>query len=360
MDEKTTASQAIARAEASGDDLNVVPESFRSINVPHAREVVPVPLMPSGHLAGKFAPAESLPGGYYRQRNNSGVLRSDMTCRDPEAALSTIGSRRESSTDSFLSSSSSVHTPRRVESIFDPGDTLEYYAQQALQRPPGGMTFETSRHRRSYAPPISLENPRRNMRRRSSPAGPSRDLPRLAAALQDPQPDLALRRRSMSVESISTDSTVSMHFHVPAYHRSREFVGTAGGDRQLQTINPMEMALRSHHRTSPPPRRSSAPEKFIRTEPGSRLGTQSITLRRPHSHNGRSPLARQSFIRLATDRASTISGADPEDDGRRPRRLSSEDERVPYRRGRRRTPTSYGSDGRRRLSKRSREESGQR
>lgn len=285
--------------------------------------------MPSSHLAGRFAPAEELPGGYYRQANDSGALHSNMMRRDPESALSVAGSRRDHSTDSFLSSASSVYTPRRVESIFDPGDTIAYLAQQALQRPPGGAMFEADRQTQRYAPPVSLENRRHGLRRRSSSAGPSRGRSIPLVIETDRHPGLPRRRRSVSIDSLRSVSTVSMHFHIPAH------------------LQPQGTEPRGRRAASPPQRRSSAP-------PAPVLDVPRASSRRPQSHNGRSPLARKSFVRLATDGAASISGADVERESRRSRRMSSDDERGPQRRGRRRTPTAYGSDGRRRLSKRSR------
>lgn len=291
--------------------------------------------MPSSHLAGRFAPAEELPGGYYRQGNDSGVLHSDMTRRDPESALSAAESRRDSSTDSFFSSASSIHTPRRVESIFEPGDTLAYFARQDLQRPPGGARFERDRQTQRHGPPVSLENRRQDLlRRRRSSARPSRSRSRSLALGNNRYFELpGHHRRASSIDSLRSDSTsVSMHFHVPEYSPPQQHTEPRGG----------------RHITSPPQRRSSAP-------PAPVLDAYSAPGRRAQSHNGRSPLARKSFVRLATDGAASSSGAaDVEGETRRSRRMSSDDERGPWRRGRRRTPTAYGSDGRRKLSKRSR------
>lgn len=356
-DEKTTATEAIAKAEAAGDDLNVVPETFRFADEAAFREAFQRPLMPSSHLAGRFAPAEELPGGYYRQGNDSGVLHSDMTRREPETGPCAIASRRESSTDSFMSSTSSIY-PRRVESIFEPADTLSYFAQQALQRPPGGARFEADRPRHRDAPPISLGNRRHGQRRRSVSPGLIRGRP-LPKAPDQLQLDLPFhRRRSASIDSLrsnDTGSTVSMHFHVPAYHRA----AVSGSEPHHQPTHVFSAAQHEAKRAaSPVQRRSSAPESSNRTGPAPSLDIERASRWRPQSHNGRSPLARKSLIRLATDRAA--SGSDAEGGSRMSRRLSSEEERGAQRRGRRRTPTAYGSDGRRRLSKRSRAPSSKR
>lgn len=304
--------------------------------------------MPSDRLAGRFAPAEQLPGGYYRQTNDSGVLYPGLPIHDPETGLPVPGIRRDSSTDSFLSSTSSVHTPRRVESIFDPADTSEYFAQQALQRPPGGASYE-SRQRNTNAPPISLENHRRERRPRSMSAGRDR-VRAIISAADRPHGEHGLHRRSVSIDtlrSIGTNSTVSLHFDVPLPHRTRALDGVSRG-KSLPKYD-VSPATESHMEPLPRERRNSAPE--INAAEAMIINTTSRG--RPQSHNGRSPLARKSFVRLASDGVPTsasVHGAE----ARISRRLSSDDEGPSRRRGRRRTPTAYGSDGRRRLSKRSR------
>lgn len=141
-DKGTTASQAIAEAEAKGDDLNVVPETFRS-----DRYAVQPTLMPSSRLIGRFAPAEQLPGGWYEQTNDSGTLQIEPTARDYESGIHTQKGPRRSSTGSDRSVESlreGIHTPRRVESIFGIDDMAMYHDQQATQRPPGGAMFQAS------------------------------------------------------------------------------------------------------------------------------------------------------------------------------------------------------------------------
>lgn len=298
--------------------------------------------MPANHLAGRFAPAEELPGGYYRQGNDSGILRSDMTRRDPELGLSGTRTRRESSTDSFFSSTTSVHTPRRVESIIDPGDTLSYFAQQALQRPPGGASYETGRQRQTSAPPISLGNRQFHLRRRSTSAPKQHHS---VAAADEPQADRFVRGRSASIDSfrsVGTDSTVSMHFDVPFHHRPREPASKSRGEYNAGSNGQPEASPTSQ-------RRNSAPEISV----AAALDVNGACRGRPQSHNGRSPLARKSFVRLATDEVPT-SAADDGAQSRVSRRVSSDNEGETRRRGRRRTPTACGSDGRRRLSKQSR------
>ncbi|KAL1585504.1 hypothetical protein WHR41_05595 [Cladosporium halotolerans] len=62
-DEKTTAEQVVADAEATGDDLNVDPETFRPAAEARTNRYIHAPLQPPSHLQGRFAPSEQLPGG---------------------------------------------------------------------------------------------------------------------------------------------------------------------------------------------------------------------------------------------------------------------------------------------------------
>ncbi|KAI9825998.1 MAG: hypothetical protein M1819_007453 [Sarea resinae] len=136
-DENTTPQQVIEQARAAGDDLNVVPETFKQAK--DTQRPLPLPLQPSDHLQGRFAPAERLPGGWYHQGNLSGLDSADMLSRYPNNSDAPLYAR-----DSFDSSitvataNNSMYNPRRVESIMDPEATEIYYANQAKQREPGG------------------------------------------------------------------------------------------------------------------------------------------------------------------------------------------------------------------------------
>ena len=141
-DKNVTPQEAIEQAEATGDDLNVVPETFKpAIEARHPqRETGAVPLQPVDHLKGRFAPAERLPGGWYVQSNDSGLTFPNMLPRnsnDPDIPL-----RARNSWDSSLSSNdsatNSVYMPRRVESIMGDEDKRKYIFAQQAQRASGG------------------------------------------------------------------------------------------------------------------------------------------------------------------------------------------------------------------------------
>ena len=73
-DEHTTAQEAIEHAAATGDDLNVVPETFKqSAEAHHRSRPHTVPLQPPDRVAGRFAPARRLEDGYYEHSNGSGI-----------------------------------------------------------------------------------------------------------------------------------------------------------------------------------------------------------------------------------------------------------------------------------------------
>lgn len=144
-DATTPAQVAIEHAEAQGDDLNVVPETFKTATEAHSkaalRRTPSVPVQPSINVEGRFSAAEKMPGGWYKQSNDSGATLPDVAVRDHPTFRVPLHPR--SSFDSSYTSSYSVYMPRRVESFMDPEDTHLYHQSQALQRPAGGAFFET-------------------------------------------------------------------------------------------------------------------------------------------------------------------------------------------------------------------------
>ena len=146
-DTHTTPQQAIEHAEATGDDLNVVPETFKPAVESQHPEKQPgvLPLQPSDHLEGRFAPAEQLPGGWYMHNNDSGLTLPNMLPRTPNAPRIPLHPR--DSMDSFITAASagnSVYMPRRVESIMGDEDRRKYMFAQQAQREPGGYYLEAS------------------------------------------------------------------------------------------------------------------------------------------------------------------------------------------------------------------------
>ena len=313
-DEKTSPEQAIESAAAQGDELNVVPETFKP-TLEAVRHRIPhrAPLLPAGHLEGRFAPAEEMAGGWYRQNNDSGVLNADMTPRFTEEGLMHFRGPRRESTDS-LYSTNSVYMPRRVESIFGLDDAMAYHDQQARQRPAGGAYFEAGNVQGERQVPAFINEPL-------------------------PQKD----GYATSVRSFDSDSSVSLHFSVP--HRPTN-IGTRG----LDTTSP-STAYAPSRQTSQPESNHSAhrPNLTVPSMPSVAHRSTARHSQLPQSslnRTGKSPLARKSFTHLATDYAGSASGEDIELSERAPRRHSVADDE---RRGRR--SISIDRHGRRRLSK---------
>ena len=146
-DAKTTPQQAIEHAEATGDDLNIVPETFkRAASVKRPNQGIP--LQPSEHIEGRFTQAERLPGGWYMQGNDSGLTLPNMLSRNPDAPHLPLHPR--ASFDSFMTQDTnfnSVYLPRRVESIMGDEDQRKYTFAQQAQRESGysqGKVYEVS------------------------------------------------------------------------------------------------------------------------------------------------------------------------------------------------------------------------
>ncbi|KKY21474.1 putative chitin synthase d [Phaeomoniella chlamydospora] len=112
----TTAQEAIEYAEATGNELNIIPETFKEAPELRSRGLN-LHLQPPVTAEGRFAAAESLPGGLYQHSDVSSltVPRSRHNADAPGMPL-----HLRSSLDSDGTSGSGSYTfyqPRRVESI---------------------------------------------------------------------------------------------------------------------------------------------------------------------------------------------------------------------------------------------------
>ena len=147
-DADTTAQQVIEKAKATGDDLNIVPETFRpAAEARNRRSVGTIPLMPSEQIEGCFAPAEELPGGWYLQNDESGYSVGNGLDREP--TIPRIQLHPRYSFDSFVSDASptnSVYSPHRVESIMGGEDLAKYHIAQQAQRQPRGIYMSVPAH----------------------------------------------------------------------------------------------------------------------------------------------------------------------------------------------------------------------
>jgi len=251
-DSNTTPQEAIEKAEAAGDDLNVVPETFKPAAEAQKHRPQPVPLQPADNVEGRFAPAQKLPGGWYQQHNDSGLTLPNTMPRNPNVPNVPLHPR--TSMDSFVSdqtsANNSVYMPRRVESFMDAEDARMYHKTQAQQKPAGGAYFETGRN-----PQAAYEV--------GSPYGKAGD--------------------RESVESLSDDST----YHGKTAHSRGHSDQSAAGPYAPSTnsplsseyVNTLEVPKGAHTRPS------------MRDSSGSYNST--------NQRQGRSPLARQSYVRTA-------------------------------------------------------------
>ena len=139
-DAHTTPLEVIEKAMNAGDDLNVIPETFKpAFEANSNNQLVRVPLLPPDQVQGRFAAAERLPGGWYQQGNDSivssgpGGLSNAM--RPPVHTRDSFDSNLSAGTNT------SVYMPRRVESIMGEEDRKKYAMAQASQREAGGAYF---------------------------------------------------------------------------------------------------------------------------------------------------------------------------------------------------------------------------
>jgi chitin synthase len=144
---ETTPQQAIEKAEAQGDDLEIVPETFRPTLEAQGNTKGQVrhrhlsSIQPDDGFNGRFTAAERLPNGYYSYPNDSMGTLPDQVQRNPNTPHIPLHPR--ASFDSFVSGTSttagnSVYLPRRVESIMGEEDRRKYRVAQSNQKEAGG------------------------------------------------------------------------------------------------------------------------------------------------------------------------------------------------------------------------------
>ncbi|KAL2397556.1 Chitin synthase D [Exophiala dermatitidis] len=109
-DSKVTPQEAIEHAIATGDDLNVVPETFKPAMVVRRRRTRPSALQPSSCVEGRFVPAEH-DSGFVAEKGLLSPSPSDVIM------FGNLPRREHDSLDMSDSENISVHTPRRVGSV---------------------------------------------------------------------------------------------------------------------------------------------------------------------------------------------------------------------------------------------------
>jgi chitin synthase len=169
-DSTTTAQQAIEQAEKTGDDLNIVPESFipaaeaqdrkhhpkskskqsaSSSSGGHGLDRTRSILQPPDRIAGKFSAPERTPSGWYQHPDAIDSLAS-VSVHQSSSAYNHRQQQLQHR-DSFESALStqtgsySVYMPRRVESIMGEEDRRKY--ELASQAGQGGGSVAQSQSR---------------------------------------------------------------------------------------------------------------------------------------------------------------------------------------------------------------------
>ncbi|KAK3352351.1 chitin synthase-domain-containing protein [Lasiosphaeria hispida] len=169
-DSHTTVQEAIEQAEKTGDDLNIVPESF--IPAAQGRKEIAREdkaaggglgrsksvLQPPDRVDGKFAAPQRTPSGWYQHPDDSMASVNMLGGGSTHPATKRQMQRRDSfdSTFSAQTGSYSVYMPRKVESIMGEEDRRKYelaHANQSntfmtnartFQGPPPGQVYEFS------------------------------------------------------------------------------------------------------------------------------------------------------------------------------------------------------------------------
>ena len=162
-DATTTPQQAIEKAKATGDDLNIVPETFKpAAEAQHPEKAMgSLPVQPTERVEGRFAPPERLPGGWYVHHDDSGATLPNTTMRDPGVLRPPLLPR--DSVDSLLSAASptnSVYFPRTVESLMSEEDRKKYaFAQQAHRFSPSPYAMSDEDRRKFTVAQQAQRNP---------------------------------------------------------------------------------------------------------------------------------------------------------------------------------------------------------
>ncbi|KAK6585302.1 hypothetical protein PZA11_002029 [Diplocarpon coronariae] len=139
-DSSTSAQQVIEKAAAKGDDLNIVPETFKPAAEAQKNQLgrKALPLQPPDRVEGRFTAPERLPGGWYQQANDS-LVSMGLGGLGGQGGRPHLHPR--DSFDSNVSAgtgTNSVYLPRRVESIMGEEDRKKYAMAQANQKLAGG------------------------------------------------------------------------------------------------------------------------------------------------------------------------------------------------------------------------------
>ncbi|KAF2154245.1 glycosyltransferase family 2 protein [Myriangium duriaei CBS 260.36] len=152
-DAKTTPGAAIEHAEATGDDLNIVPESFKpAVESITRKKSQKSRVQPPGGLEGRFTSSHpDINGNNPLHKDEEAMQGTDLT------NLSAPQSRRHS-IESWTTEPGrprSIVTPRRVESFVGPDGLVAYQHAQKTQNPGRGVVYETHHTSSDLGQPVS-------------------------------------------------------------------------------------------------------------------------------------------------------------------------------------------------------------
>ncbi|QDS70805.1 hypothetical protein FKW77_004623 [Venturia effusa] len=278
-DEKTSPQEAIEQAEEAGDDLNVVPETFKPAaeiqrrRSGRAGRPQLLPVQPSDHLEGRFAPAKKLPGGWYHQTNDSILTLPDGLPSNPNRPRVPLHPR--DSFDSVVTAGSmtaSIYMPRRVESFMPSEDTVTYHINQQGQRPAGGERYEHER------------------RQQQQEAAPS-SVNRTRAEVESPA------KFEFQVSAENLDVPLSAYHN--GHRRGKTAVGLSPTSDEInQSSEKSPQPQPAHYSPSSPAFSGPATGTLAPPQAGHRAGDRSSSSSQP---SVRSPLGRSSYIRGSED-----------------------------------------------------------
>ena len=162
-DDGTTPAQAIEQARQNGDDLNIDPDTFKAVvqrqKSQRGQRYEQMPLQPGVDMDGRFTQARPIGGGWYEHDNTSAMTLPELYPRAAGTRPITIHPR--ASWDSIASAgttSNSIYIPRRIESFMSPEDANQYHTNQnqiLADKPAGGEGLSAPGY-----PPMSRPTPR--------------------------------------------------------------------------------------------------------------------------------------------------------------------------------------------------------
>ncbi|KAI9851880.1 MAG: hypothetical protein M1838_002451 [Thelocarpon superellum] len=214
-DMTTTVREAIEHAESTGDDLNVVPETFKPAVEATTKRTPSMSVQPSRRVAGRFAPAERLPGGWYQPSQESFATRPSLV-PGGERGLLPVRHERYSfeSLCTDTSTEQSIHLPRRVESIF--AEEAATNASPALARRAGSDGTNASDDGHSRTDPSDRDDDHDLDEGRSSTARhahPSEMCPWLSLDCDHAGDDASPQRSTINGISDRAEPISVPHFH---------------------------------------------------------------------------------------------------------------------------------------------------